>query len=98
MVPVLTTPYALEFLVLAMRSEFHDVQLDEIKITGGSALVGNSLKGLKFRGDIGVIVIGIVRANGEMVFNPSADFVFGESDTMIGIGSQEQFDKLRRKL
>jgi len=94
---LLTTPHALEFFDHAMgMAGNEDIRIGEITIGEDSHLIGNSLRGLGVRRDMGVIVIGIRRAGGEVIFNPSADTVFHEADILIGIGSQQQMDRFRR--
>lgn len=47
------------------------------------------------RRDVGVIVIGIRRADGGMEFNPSAEEIFHPGDILIGLGNPEQIARLR---
>lgn len=98
MVQFLLAPHALHFLDRAIRGGYDDVRLDEIEIQAGSALIGDSLKGRGIGREIGVIVIGVARAEGEMLFNPPGDYIFSENDVLIGIGSEAQFARLRKRL
>ncbi len=93
---LLTTPNALEFLDHAMGvGGDQNIRIGEIEITPGSNVIGNSLHGLGVGRELGVIVIGIRRADGKMLFNPAADLKFEEGDVLIGIGSQEQMERFR---
>ncbi len=94
MATLLTSPHALEFLDHAMGGS-DNIRLGEIVVRPGSPLVGSSLKGAGLRRDLGVIVIGIRRANGKLEFNPSADETLHEHDILIGIGKPDQIEKLR---
>ncbi|HKI99458.1 MAG TPA: potassium channel protein [bacterium] len=91
---LLTSPHALEFLDHAMGGS-DNIRLGEIMVQPGSPLAGNSLKDAGLRRDLGVIVIGIRRANGKLEFNPSADATLHEQDILIGIGAPDQIEKLR---
>jgi voltage-gated potassium channel len=93
MVQYLISPHTLAFIDRTMGGEYHDVHMGEIELSAGSPLIGNSLKTMGIGREIGVIVIGVTRSGGEMVFNPSADYQFREEDVVIGIGSSEQFQK-----
>ena len=93
---LLTTPHALEFFDHALFGKDQEIRLGEINIPAGSPLIENSLKGLGVDRDIGVIVIGVRRGGGKLQFNPSANTTFHEHDILIGIGSQEQFEKFRK--
>jgi voltage-gated potassium channel len=90
---LLTSPHALEFLDHAMGGS-DNIRLGEIVVRPGSPLAGNSLKNAGIRRDLGVIVIGIRRANGKLEFNPSADVTLHEHDILIGIGAPDQLEKL----
>ena len=91
---LLTSPHALEFLDHAMGGS-DNIRLGEIPVKPGSPLAGSSLKGAGLRRDLGVIVIGIRRADGRLEFNPSADETLHENDILIGIGKPDQIEKLR---
>ncbi len=91
---LLTAPHALEFLDHAMGMSDR-MRLGEIEISTGSPAVGHSLAQLGMRRDLGVIVIGIRRADGTLDFNPGANALLGEKDVLIGMGSPAQIEKLR---
>ena len=93
---LLTTPNALEFLDHAMGvGGDQNIRIGEIEITAGSKVIGNSLFGLGVGRELGVIMIGIRRADGKMLFNPPADQIFAEGDVLIGIGSQKEMERFR---
>jgi voltage-gated potassium channel len=91
---MLTAPHALEFLdnVMGMSDR---MRLGEIEIGTSSRAVGHTLAQLGMRRDLGVIVIGIRRADGTLEFNPGANAVLGSKDVLIGMGAPEQIEKLR---
>lgn len=91
---LLTAPHALEFLDHAMGLSDR-MRLGEIPIHTGSHAVGRTLAQLGMRRDLGVIIIGIRRADGTLDFNPGANAMLGEKDVLIGLGSPEQIEKLR---
>ena len=95
MAALLTAPHALEFLDRVMGGS-DDIRLGEVPVRHGSPLDGHSMKDAGIRRDLGVIMIGIRRANGELRFNPPADETLHEGDILIGIGSPEQLEKLRQ--
>ena len=90
----LLAPHALEFMDHAMAGRT-EIRLGEVRVSGGSRLRGNSLQSAGIRRDLGVIIIGIRRATGKFQFNPPANEVLNENDILIGIGSQEQLEKLK---
>lgn len=98
MAHLLETPHALAFFDHAMSRRTAEFQLGEILIRGDSPLIENSLKSLNIRRDVGVIVVGIRRADGSFQFNPPADTVFQEGDMLIGMGSEQQLEQLREMI
>ncbi len=91
---MLTAPHALEFLDHAMGMS-DSMRLGEIEVRAGSRAVGHTLAQLGMRRDLGVIVIGIRRADGTLEFNPGATALLAADDVLIGMGRPEQIDKLR---
>ncbi|HUJ73564.1 MAG TPA: potassium channel protein [bacterium] len=94
---LLLNPHTVEFLDHAMAGS-SSIQLEEIRISPGSRAVGSSLKGMGVGRDLGVIIIGVRRTEGNLQFNPPADLPLQADDILIGIGSQEQLEKLRQML
>ena len=92
---LLLHPHTVEFLDHAM-SGGDAIRMGEIHVRAHSKAVGESLITLGVRRGIGVIVIGIRHSDGQMDFNPPADQPFLPEDVLIGIGSSEQLDKLRK--
>ncbi len=72
-----------------------DIRLAEIEVHPHSRLAGTSLRGAGIGREVGVILIGIRRADGAMVFNPSADVQFHAHDILIGIGRPDQLEHLQ---
>lgn len=87
-------PHVLQFLDFATIGL--DVGIEQVRVAEGSRCVRKSLKDLQIRREVGVIVLGIRRANGDLVFNPDADVVVYGGDYLIGMGENEQLQKLER--
>ena len=87
-------PAVLDFLELATRHDYLELQIEEIRIQGGSALAGASVKDSRIRQELGIIVVAIKRRDGKMVFNPPPDEAIGEGDVLIALGHREQLDRL----
>lgn len=84
-------PTVVDFLEFATRSEYEEIQIEEIKVTTQSKLIGKTIAESGIGRDIGVIIIGIKRADGRMEFNPTSQTLIKEGDTLIVVG---QTDKL----
>ena len=82
-------PNVIDFLEFATGSEYRDIQIEEIIVSENSKLVRKTLKDANIGREIGVIVIGIKRADGKIEFNPSANTIIEPGDTLIVIGKIE---------
>lgn len=87
-------PSVLEFMEMANRPEFHDLQMEQIKVEAGSRMAGKSLRELRLNQDYSVIIIGIIRANGDVTYGPQGDVVVEAESTLIGIGRRNALDKV----
>jgi voltage-gated potassium channel len=94
----LVRPHVVQFLDAATKSIGLDVCLEQIRVVEGSEMVSKSLKQLQLRRDLGVIVLAIRKAHGEMVFNPPAEAVIEGGDYLIAMGEHENVRKLEALL
>jgi voltage-gated potassium channel len=90
-------PAALDFLDLATRSEFLELQIEEVKVAAGSRLAGQTIAGAGLHRDLGVLVVGILRAAGELLPNPAADTRVAAGDTLITLGPRRHTAELERR-
>ena len=94
----LIRPHVLEFLDLTTKSIGLNVVIEQVPVAPGSEFASMSLKQMQIRRDIGVIVLAIRRASGEMVFNPDAEAVMQGGDCLVAMGEPESLRKLEHRL
>ncbi len=82
-------PTVTSFLELTSTSQGLDLSMEELGISERSELAGKNLIESKIRQRFNLIVIGIKRKSGEMLFNPSADTVLTAGDTIVVVGKDE---------
>lgn len=87
-------PAVVDFLEFATRSGNIELQIEEIKVKNDSRLVGRSLDECGVRKALGVIIVAMKRASGEMEFNPTSTSVIKEGDTLIAMGEAKQLKAL----
>jgi voltage-gated potassium channel len=87
-------PNAMDFIELATRSEHHELQIEEIELGPGSALVGRSLKASPIRSELGIIIVAIKKPGAKMVFNPAPEALLEAGDLLITLGHRQQLDRL----
>lgn len=88
-------PTVLDFIQVSGRRRQAEFQIEEVLVSPGAAIVGRTLAEISLRREIAAILIGIKRAQGDLVFNPSAETLIQAGDTMVAIGGEEDMNKLR---
>jgi voltage-gated potassium channel len=79
-------PAVVDFIEFATKSGNLELQLEEIEIPEGAALIGQSLDQCGFGKELGIIIVGIKRKSGEMKFNPTFRTSIGAGDILIALG------------
>src|SRR5262249_55657854 len=93
---MLLRPAVADFIELATMTERLELEIEQVEISHDSPFIGNALKDTGIRSEHGVIVIAIRRADGEMIFNPFADTIIEERDSLVAIGSHTSLETLER--
>lgn len=88
-------PHVVQFLDFATIG-LTDVGIEQVRVNENSVCVRKTLAELQIRREIGVIVLGIRRSAGEMLFNPDAAAVLNAGDYLIAMGSHDQLQRLER--
>jgi voltage-gated potassium channel len=89
-------PAVLHFMEMATRPEFLDLQIEEVRVAVGSALAGRSLNQSHIHRDLGVVIVGIVRPGGELLYNPPTDTVVEAEAVLIALGQRRQLEQLEK--
>ncbi len=87
-------PNVVDFIEIATGSDHLDLQMEEITIPPDSVFAGETLVSSGFRRETGVIIIGIKKAHGKMVFNPHSLAKIDGDDTLIVLGEPLSIAKL----
>ncbi|CAN5427197.1 potassium channel protein [soil metagenome] len=87
-------PTVLHFMEMATRSEFMDLQIEEIRIELGSKLAGTTLQDSKLSHDYGVIIVGLLYPNGNVLNAPTGTAVIEAGCTLIAIGRRVQLSQV----
>jgi len=86
MAQAILRPSVMDFIEIATAGRNLELQLEEIRVDAASALVGKSLVASGIRRDLGIIIVGIKKGDGQMVFNPASDVEIAASDILITLG------------
>ncbi|MBN2428594.1 MAG: NAD-binding protein [Deltaproteobacteria bacterium] len=96
MAQAILRPSVVDFLEIATAGKRLELQLEEIKISSSSSLVGKNLITSGIRRDWGIIIVGIKKINGQMLFNPVPETIMENGDTLITLGEKEAIVKLEK--
>ena len=90
-------PEVAEFLDVVMHDEDLDFRIEEIHVSDGSALVGQSVGELAIRDRTGALLLAIRRGTGERFEpHPPDDLVVPAGSVLIALGTQAELDGLAR--
>jgi len=91
-------PTVLGFMDLAMRGDIEDLQMEELTISIESSVAGKDLIEAQLRQRFNVIVIGIKKADGKLMFNPQPQAVLEAGDTLILVGGKQNLSDMQNEL
>lgn len=89
-------PHLVDFMQVATSVEGVDIRIEELEVKEGSSISGSTLKECEIKLRVGVIVLGIHKKTGQMLFTPPSDSKMEPGDTLIAIGKREDLEKLEK--
>ena len=87
-------PAVEQFLETAAGGAFHALQAEELRVAPGSRLAGTTLGDTKLASDFGVMVVGVVRPNGDVVTAPPGATVIEPGAVLVAFGTRESLDRV----
>jgi voltage-gated potassium channel len=87
-------PNVVDFMAIAVSDEKDGLRIEEVVVSSGSSLIGKSFKEIDIRAKYGLNVIGIKRADGQIVYNPTADHIIETGETLIMVGGGGQLSRI----
>jgi len=89
-------PTVVDFIELATRSDYTEMQIEEITLKPSCPLVGQSLGERRVHQELGVTIVAIKRADGKLESNPSGSTVLEAGSTLIVLGHRDQLDRMEQ--
>ena len=87
-------PTVTSFLNLAFAHKRRDIQMEEIPVSALSEMANVQLKDSGIRQKYNLIIIAIMKPDGNMLFNPSFEAVITPNDTVIAVGEADNLQQL----
>ncbi len=92
---MITRPATIELVELFSGNSNGEIEIDELKVSDKSALVGKTLGESDARRRFKLLLVAIRRGTEDLVFNPDTDHQFQAGDTAIVMGRREDIDRFR---
>jgi voltage-gated potassium channel len=83
-------PAVVDFVHLATSSDHLDLAMEQVRIHPDAALADQTIGGANLRQRFGVVVVGVLRAEGKMDFNPAPDTVMRPGDQLVVLGPPDR--------
>ena len=87
-------PTVVDFVALATNAENLELSMEEITVSGSSAIAGKSLLDASLRQRFGIVVVAIQRDDRRMEFNPEPDVTIRAGDKLVVLGRPESLKRL----
>lgn len=73
------------------------LRAEDLRLPSGSPLVGQPVRAIEIGGNHGFLIVGLRRADGNVLVNPADDECLAEGDTVIVLGHAGDLPELRRR-
>ena len=94
----LVRPHVTEFLDFATNNTDLKVTLEQVEVAPETEFDGKTILEMAGRRELGVIVLAIRKADGQMVFNPAGETKIYAGDFLIVMGEQPKLQNLEKML
>jgi voltage-gated potassium channel len=89
-------PDLADFIDLVVSGRLVQFRVVELDVVDGAEIVGRSLREIDLRRQSGALVLAVDDGLGKLTLNPDPGLVIRPGQTLIGVGTEEQLDVLRR--
>ncbi len=88
MAQVILRPTVVDFLNMAMMDKELGLGMEEVTISDKSSLINKNIIESNLRKDFGIIIVGIKKFSGEMLFNPQPSVKLEANDVLVVLGKR----------
>lgn len=94
MAQAILRPSVVDFIEIATAGKNYELQIEESRVAADSRLVGKNLITSGIRKDLGIIIVGIKKEDGQMHFNPVPETTIEAGDVLITLGEPAAIENL----
>lgn len=94
---ILSRPTTADLFDLFAEASEQEMELDEYFVPPATVLVGKSVGESGMRDVYDLLVIGVKKMNGELIFNPSHSVAIEPEDTLMVIGKLENIQRMKKE-
>jgi len=98
MAQALLKPHVHQFINFATQDAGLDVNIEQVQVSTRSSFADRTLAEVQVRQELGVIVLAIRKAAGEMLFNPPSEMKITAGDHLIVMGETGHLQRLEQLL
>jgi len=98
MAQALLKPHVHQFINFATQDAGLDVNIEQVQVSTRSSFADRTLAEMHVRQELGVIVLAIRKAAGEMLFNPPSEMKIVAGDHLIVMGEAGRLQRLEQLL
>ena len=86
-------PTVLDFIEVATRRGHLALQIEEMALGSSSPLAGKTIDETDLHEGLGIIVVAVKKADGQIFYNPRRNVKLDKGDTLVMLGPREQLDR-----
>ena len=94
MTMALLRPAVLDFVEITVGKKSLALRMEEVQISESSHIAGKSLADSGLRQEYDLIIVAVHKKSGQMMLNPSANYVIEGGDNLVALGREENLLKL----
>ena len=87
-------PNVVDFMTVAALGDKSGLRIEEVRVPDGSRFIGQSFRDIDIRAKFGLNIIGVRKPDGQMLYNPTADYLISNGDTLIMVGENNQLFRI----
>jgi voltage-gated potassium channel len=92
---MITRPHAADVIDQMTDHKMLNVDIEEVTLAETSPLAGQTVQAIDPRRCYQVLIVAVRKADGEMIFNPDAEYELNARDTMVLMGRSDDIDRFR---